>query len=180
MPLSSPLQEQAYPVEAATLRRVCGLFVTGVAVVTSGAGDRATGTTVNSFTSVSLDPPLVLFCLHYRSRLHEVLNESGSFAVNLLGGMDESTAWAFAGRPTEAAARVKYDRTGGDIPILRGTLGYLACTIEHVYPGGDHAIIVGRVVALGTPRRLPPLLFFEGAFGVLMDEVHGGHPILDG
>src|SRR5882724_12083585 len=88
------------PVESRTLRQVCGLFVTGVTVITVGVDGHATGTTVNSFTSVSLEPPLVLFCLHAQSRLHALLEQSGNFAVNFLAGKQESVARRFAGRHT--------------------------------------------------------------------------------
>ncbi|MDJ1135583.1 flavin reductase family protein [Streptomyces iconiensis] len=83
------------PVEPLSLRRVCGLFTSGVTVVSTGLSGRAEGTTVNSFTSVSLDPPLVLFCLHKKSRLRGLLDESGGFTVNLLSGRQQSLARYF-------------------------------------------------------------------------------------
>src|SRR5262245_39365806 len=89
---------QTFPVEARALRRVCGMFVTGVTVITTGTGGTAWGTTVNSFTSVSLDPPLVLFCIHRESRLMTELRESRKFAVNLLARRHERLAKAFAGK----------------------------------------------------------------------------------
>lgn len=82
------------------LRTVCGNFATGVTVITSGSGETAAGATVNSFTSVSLDPPLVLICLHENSRLLPVVQESGGFVVNFLTHQQEPVAWAFAGPQT--------------------------------------------------------------------------------
>jgi 3-hydroxy-9,10-secoandrosta-1,3,5(10)-triene-9,17-dione monooxygenase reductase component len=77
---------EAQRIEGGLLRDICGLFVTGVTVVTSVADGRPVGTTVNSFTSVSLDPPLILFCLHKQSRLRRALAESEMFTVNFLAG----------------------------------------------------------------------------------------------
>jgi 3-hydroxy-9,10-secoandrosta-1,3,5(10)-triene-9,17-dione monooxygenase reductase component len=91
---------QAAPVTADLLRRVCGHFVTGVTVVTSGLGERSIGTTVNSFTSVSLEPPLVLFCLHNKSRLRDVIEDTRAYVVNFLEGRQEKLAQAFAGTIT--------------------------------------------------------------------------------
>jgi 3-hydroxy-9,10-secoandrosta-1,3,5(10)-triene-9,17-dione monooxygenase reductase component len=154
------------PIDAAALRRVCGQFVTGVAVITAGTGPEATGTTVNSFTSVSLDPPLVLFCLHHGSRLNAVLRESGSFGVNLLAGHQENVAWTFAGRATGPDGAT-FRRCGGDIPILDDAMAYLGCRITDEFPGGDHQIFVGEVVEAGVPHRREPLIFHQGSMRVL-------------
>ena len=173
--------QEAQPIDGRTLRRVCGLFVTGVTVITTGVDDRATGTTVNSFTSVSLEPPLVLFCLHERSRLHEVLEETGSFAVNFLASRQERLARAFAGRHTAGFDDVAYHRSALGVPILSEALAFLACAIVDRFPGGDHSIIVGRVEELGTPRqRRQPLIFFEGSLGSLEEEHRPSHPIWAG
>ena len=167
------------PIEPAALRRVCGLFVTGVTVVTTGTGGRTTGTTVNSFTSVSLEPPLVLFCLHRDSRLHEVLHESGTFAVNFLGGRQEAVARAFAGRRTADMREVAHHRGRQGIPVLSDALAFVTCRIVDRFAGGDHTIILGEVLELGMPRRQEPLIFYAGAFGALAEEHRAGHPIWD-
>jgi 3-hydroxy-9,10-secoandrosta-1,3,5(10)-triene-9,17-dione monooxygenase reductase component len=94
---------------------VCGNFPTGVTVITSGSGqEEACGTTVNSFTSVSLEPPLVLICLHRASRLLPVVQESGGFVVNFLTRHQQSLAWAFAGRAPRPADLLpgQHARTG--------------------------------------------------------------------
>jgi flavin reductase (DIM6/NTAB) family NADH-FMN oxidoreductase RutF len=175
------LADQDPAIEPGALRRVCGLFVTGVTVITTGVAGRAAGATVNSFTSVSLEPPLVLFCLHERSRLHGGLAESGAFAVNFLGGRQEPVARAFAGRQTAVFHDVEHHLSAPGVPVLSDALAYLACRIVGRFAGGDHAIILGEVVELGEPRRhREPLIFFEGAFGALERE-HGAHnPIADG
>lgn len=172
---------QADPIEPRTLRNVCGLFVTGVTVITTGVDGRAAGTTVNSFTSVSLDPPLVLFCLHTASRLHEVLRESGGFAVNFLSGRQERLARAFAGKQTADFSEVAHHRAGPGVPVLSEALAFLACRTVDEFAGGDHAIILGEVVELGVPRHgQDPLIFFGGALSTLEEEPRPHHPIFDG
>jgi 3-hydroxy-9,10-secoandrosta-1,3,5(10)-triene-9,17-dione monooxygenase reductase component len=173
--------DQVLPIDGANLRRVCGLFVTGVTVITTGVGDRATGTTVNSFTSVSLEPPLVLFCLHENSRLHDTLRETGSFAVNFLASRQEGLARKFAGRQTAAFDDVACQPSALGVPVLSDALAFLACPIVDRFPGGDHAIILGRVEELGIPRqRQEPLIFFGGALGALEEDHRPAHPIWDG
>lgn len=172
---------EVQPIDGRTFRRVCGLFVTGVTVITTGVDGQAAGATVNSFTSVSLQPPLVLFCLHLRSRLHETLRSAGGFAVNFLAGPQESVARAFAGRETADFRDVAHHRCGQGVPVLTDALAFLACRTVGEFAGGDHAIILGEVVELGVPRAgREPLIFFEGSFGALEGEHRPFHPILDG
>ena len=162
------------------LRNVCGLFVTGVTVVTSGVAGQAAGTTVNSFTSVSLDPPLVLFCLHKESRLRLAIEESGMFAVNFLTGRQEKLAWAFARRHTTAAEDIAYRRSATGVPILNESLAFLACTLVNEFDGGDHAIYLGEVSELGVHRRQEPLIFFRGSLSALEEAPYADYPIWDG
>jgi flavin reductase (DIM6/NTAB) family NADH-FMN oxidoreductase RutF len=172
---------QVQPVDARALRRVCGMFVTGVTVITTGVGDAAAGATVNSFTSVSLDPPLVLFCIHRDSRIRADLRTSGRFAVNLLARRHERVARAFAGKQTANFDHVGYHHSAGGVPVLSEALAYLACDIVDEFPGGDHTIVVGRVVELGVPaQRQEPLIFFEGSFGALEEELRAVYSIWDG
>ncbi|WP_026361232.1 flavin reductase family protein [Amycolatopsis nigrescens] len=169
------------PVDGRALRDVCGHFVTGVTVITSGAGERAAGTTVNSFTSVSLDPPLVLFCLHRESRLRAVVRESGWYVVNFLAGRQEKLARAFAGRDTAAIADVGHRPCSTGAPVLSEALGFLSCRLVDEVEGGDHVIFVGEVVELGlSGRARDPLIFFRGSLGALEEEPRGAHPIFDG
>ena len=168
-------------VEALALRNICSLFVTGVTVITSGESGRSAGTTVNSFTSVSLDPPLVLFCLHRQSRLLEVLHESERFVVNFLSGAQEQLARAFAGRHTAQLSDYAHRRTGDGMPVLDNALAYLACRLVDEMDGGDHVILLGEVTELGAaPHKTEPLVFFRGSMGSLEDELHFPHPIWDG
>ena len=173
--------DETQPIEVKLLRSVCGLFVTGVTVITSGGEKRSMGTTVNSFTSVSLDPPLVLFCLHKDSRLHEVLEESGMFVVNFLAGRQEKIAWTFAGKETALLQDVAHHRSAAGMPILSEALAFLACRLVNRFDGGDHAIFLGEVVELGAPRRNhEPLIFHRGSLSSLEGDPWAVHPIWDG
>lgn len=168
-------------VEALALRTICSLFVTGVTVITSGVAGRSAGTTVNSFTSVSLEPPLVLFCLHRQSRLLEVARESERFVVNFLSGRQEQLARAFAGRKTAQLEDFAHRRTDDGMPVLDNALAYLSCRLVDEMDGGDHTILLGEVVGLGAaPRHTEPLVFFRGTMGMLEDELYFPHPIWDG
>lgn len=171
------VHHQVRPIDNRALRRVCGHFVTGVAVVTCEVDGVLTGTTVNSFTSVSLDPPLVLFCLHRESRLLQQLGRAGRFGVSFLSGRQERLAWAFASRGTADVRQVAHHRSVDGVPVLSDAAGYLACTLVNEYDGGDHMILLGEVTELGAPRRLQePLIFFRGAMSVLEDDSQLVHP----
>lgn len=171
---------QGCPVSPDMLRRVCGHFVTGVTVITSGIGEQGTGTTVNSFTSVSLEPPLVLFCLHNDSRLRGVVESTGAYVVNFLEGRQERLARAFAGKNTASIRDVAHHSSATGVPVLSQALTFLACTLVEAFDGGDHTIFLGQVVELGLPRpNLDPLIFFRGSLGAL-EEPAGTHPIVDG
>ncbi|WP_306335298.1 flavin reductase family protein [Streptomyces sp. KL118A] len=173
-------RQQAGPIDAKTLRTVCGLFVTGVTVITSGSGPRAAGTTVNSFTSVSLDPPLVLFCLHQASRLRPLVEESGAYTVNFLAGRQEPLAWAFAGKHTATLQDVEHRYSGVGVPVLSQAMAFVSCRLVNAFEGGDHTIFVGEVAELGVARAdTEPLIFFRGSMGALEDEPRGPHPMFD-
>ncbi|MEV7974951.1 flavin reductase family protein [Streptomyces sp. NPDC086519] len=163
-------EEETRIVEPLDLRRVCGLFTTGVTVITTGPDGDADGTTVNSFTSVSLEPPLVLFCLHRQSRLHTLLEQSGGFTVNFLSGRQQQLARHFAGRRATAGAfeGVPHHFTADGLPVLSEALAHLTCTTVDVHTAGDHDIVIGEVVELGVPEHgLEPLIFFDGSLGPL-------------
>jgi 3-hydroxy-9,10-secoandrosta-1,3,5(10)-triene-9,17-dione monooxygenase reductase component len=169
-------------VEPGMLRHACGLFVTGVTVVTSGTGEEAAGTTVNSFTSVSLQPPLVLFCLHNDSRLRTVVERSGAYVVNFLAGGQGRLARAFAGRESAGIREVPHHHTDTGMPVLSEALAFLSCRLVSTLEGGDHTIFLGEVIRLGMQAQYrDPLIFFRGSLGALEDEdLRRGNPIFDG
>uniref|UniRef100_A0AAU2W3K6 Flavin reductase family protein n=1 Tax=Streptomyces sp. NBC_00008 TaxID=2903610 RepID=A0AAU2W3K6_9ACTN len=156
------------PVAPDTLRSACGNFVTGVAVITSGRGEEAVGTTVNSFTSVSLEPPLVLFCLHVKSRLRPVVQKSQAFAVNILSSQQEVLAYTFACKETAGLAGVASTPSVTGVPVLDDTLASLSCRVVNTIESGDHTVFVGEVVELDQPSsRHDALVFFRGKMGSL-------------
>lgn len=167
-------------IDSTAFRRICGLFVTGVTVITTGLGASPDGTTVNSFTSVSLEPPLVLFCLHLQSRLHEPLAAAGGFGVNFLAGRQVPVARSFSSRKKAGLGNVHFQRSEDGIPILREALAYLVCRTVNRVDAGDHAVIIGEVIELGAPMLgREPLVFFGGSFRALDQESHL-YPVWDG
>ena len=177
-PSPSPAPSGEPQIDGRMLRNVCGMFVTGVTVITSGLDGWCDGTTVNSFTSVSLDPPLVLFCLHKQSRLGPTVQRSGRFVVNFLAGRQEKLALAFAGKQTAAFGEVAHHRCAAGVPVLTEALAFLACELVNEFEGGDHTIFLGRVQEVGVPRHnADPLIFFRGSMGALEHEPIAMPPI---
>lgn len=174
--MTAPVESRQ--IDGRMLRNVCGLFVTGVTVITTGLDGQPDGTTVNSFTSVSLDPPLVLFCLHNQARLGPVIEESGLFVVNFLAGRQEPLARAFAAKQTATFTEVVHHRSAGGVPVLSDALAFLACKLVNQFEGGDHTIFLGEVLEVGVPRHnAEPLIFFRGSLGALEHEPAAVPPI---
>jgi flavin reductase (DIM6/NTAB) family NADH-FMN oxidoreductase RutF len=141
-------------------------FPTGVTVVaTRDAEGRPVGLTVNSFTSVSLDPPLVLVCINRDANTHDLLLESGGFAVSILAGTQKDVAARFASRPSEGRFDgVDWSPAPSGHPIVTRCAAWLDCAIHEVVTAGDHTIILGRAVAADWTDE-PALLFHRGALG---------------
>lgn len=154
--------------EAAALRfrEVLGRFASGVAVVTGTGDDGPVGLTVQGFVSVSLEPPLVLFTPARTSRAWPVIERFGSFCVNLLAADQVAIAERMASRGTDKFAGLDWAPspvTGS--PLLRGGLGYVDCRIEAVHDGGDHLVVLGRVVDLAATGETEALTFYRGRYG---------------
>jgi flavin reductase (DIM6/NTAB) family NADH-FMN oxidoreductase RutF len=145
---------------ATTLRQCLGRFATGVTIVTYPGDDGPRGLTVNSFTSVSLDPPLVLVCLDRRSRAAASFDRT-PFAVNVLHARQRALALHFAGRPREGL--VPDWSTHGGVPLLQDSLAWLVCEPWQQLQAGDHVVVLGKVSAFGAADQ-PPLCFFRGEF----------------
>jgi flavin reductase len=150
------------------LRSVLGRFATGVTVVTAGR-DMPCGMTANSFTSVSVNPPLILVCVNKRAATHSAVVDSGSFAVSVLSAGQEPVARYFAdharprgGDEFGAVGWTPARRTGS--PILHGALAWLDCALTATYDGGDHTIFLGSVLDSGFGSESDVLLFFAGGF----------------
>lgn len=156
------------PPDSRALRAVLGRFATGV-IVLAAAGKVPCGMTANAFTSVSLDPPLVLVCVNRNASIHQAVLESRSFAVSMLSARQEHVARYFAdhSRPRGSAEFAAVDwspapRTGA--PVLHGALAWVDCSLAAAYDGGDHAIFLGSVLASDAEPAQDVLLFFGGEF----------------
>jgi len=141
-------------------------FPTGVTVVAArNAAGEPIGLTVNSFTSVSLDPPMVLICLGHRSSSHDPIIDAKGFAVSVLAAGQAHVAVRFAMRPSEGRFdEVPWRAAPSGHPIIEGATAWLDCVIDDVVTAGDHSIILARTTALGSSET-PALVFHRGAMG---------------
>ena len=154
-------------IDPAGFRRVLGHFVTGVTVITTrDAGGNPAGLTANAFASVSLDPPLVLVCVDRDSDTHDLIAQSGSFAVNVLAAGQEVIARRFAEDDRERRFEgIRWREQSTGAPVFDDVLAWIDCRVHAVTDGGDHTIYIGAVLAADS-RDGPPLLFYRGAYGV--------------
>lgn len=152
--------------KARLFRDVLGRFASGVTVVTTTSNDEPVGMTCQSFSSVSLDPPLVVFIPAKSSRSWPLIQRSGKFCVNFLAADQAELSNTMASRGADKFGEVKWTPspvTGS--PILEGSLAHVDCTIETVHEAGDHYVVIGRVVDLNTDEvDGDPLLFFRGKY----------------
>lgn len=155
------------PFDAARFRHVLGHFPTGVTVVTAQDGQRLIGLTIGSFTSVSLDPPLVGFLPGKASDSWPGIERSGSFCVNVLAEDQGELCWAFAKEVDDKFADVGWRPAPSGSPILDGVVAWLDCSIHDVVDAGDHWFVMGRVGELQIERDHGPMLFFRGKLGGL-------------
>ena len=153
-------------------RTIMGHFPTGVTVVTGMSGGAPVGFTMGSFTSVSLDPPLVGFLPQADSATMAAIKASGSFCVNVLSDAQSDLCWKFAKSGTDDGrfTDVDWHAAPSGAPILDRAVAWIDCTIEETYAMGDHLFVLGRVSSLdadadddGEPPT--PLLFFKGSLG---------------
>ena len=146
-------------------RDAVGAFTTGVTVVTAAGEEGPAGLTTNAFSSLSLDPPLVLVCFDNASRTLPVVRGAGRFAVNVLRAGQEEVAAVFASKrvAAEKFAEVTHAEAHG-LPVLDGALAWIACDLRELVPGSDHTIGVGAVTALDADPDGEPLVFFRGAY----------------
>jgi 3-hydroxy-9,10-secoandrosta-1,3,5(10)-triene-9,17-dione monooxygenase reductase component len=166
-------------VDAAAFRRVVGQYATGVTVITIQHGDHVHGMTANSFASVSLDPPLVLFCVARTARMSQLLGPAPGFVINILSERQQDISRQFAGSRKEDIERVVSLAHGPVAPIVVGSLSALSCRTETLYEGGDHWIVVGRVIAIHeheSDASLGPLVFFRSRYCDLIEPVPVGQP----
>ena len=146
-------------------RRLMGQWATGVSIVTSPGDAGPTGCTVNAVTSLSLDPPLLIVALDLRARTLHAVQESGRFCVNVLADGQDEVALRFASKATmpEKFEGLDWHERDG-VPVLDDTVASILCTLEDDVAGGDHRVVVGRVVDGELHPEREPLLYFRGEF----------------
>lgn len=146
-------------------RRAMASFATGVTIVTAcDASGTGRGITVNSFSSVSLDPPLVLFCLDKAAMSFGTFCRAERFAVNVLRREQHELSIRFSTAAADRWEGVSYDIWADGLPVLRNCLCNLACRREALYEGGDHVIILGRVEHLHAADEGDPLVYFQSGY----------------
>jgi flavin reductase (DIM6/NTAB) family NADH-FMN oxidoreductase RutF len=155
-------------IDRRAFRNALGCFATGITVVTAVSRESGMiGITANSFNSVSLDPPLVLFSLDRRAYSLPIFHEAGQFAVNVLSAEQRHLAAIFAAPLIDKWEGVDYELWDTGCPILREALASFECKTQHIYDGGDHVIFVGRVRKMRWEAGGEPLLYFRGAYRAL-------------
>jgi len=165
------MTDEQVAIDSAEFRKVLGHFPTGVTVVAAVHEGQPAGLAVGSFFSISLDPPLVGFCVGKESSSWATVRAAGHFVVNVLSDNQIPISGAFAGTAADKFDGVDWTPAvshGG--PHLDGCVAHIDCVIHDVLPGGDHDIVVGRVIAMDLHRGGDgPLLFFKGRYGRLAD-----------
>jgi flavin reductase len=150
-------------------RQALGSFATGVTVITTrGDDDTGYGMTANAFSSLSLDPPLVLVCVIAGTQGAEVIEQNLAFAVNILGSHQEpiSRYFSWKDRPRGAAAftEIPHQTAVTGCPLIKGAAAYLDCRLHDKHEAGDHVIYIGEVLGIGIDQRTKPLLFHGGRY----------------
>jgi flavin reductase (DIM6/NTAB) family NADH-FMN oxidoreductase RutF len=163
--LSEPFASMGSGTDTARYRQVLGHYPTGVVVVTGRDRGAAAGLAIGSFTSLSLEPPLVLFCVAKTSSSWPPIRDHGTFCANVLAEDQEHVARLFSTRGIDRFTGLGWHAAPGGSPILEGVLAWIECRIERIEEGGDHWIVVGLVTALDVLREAPPLVFFRGGYG---------------
>ena len=164
--LSAPLEPDVSEPTPAQMRTAMSAFATGVTVVTGLDADQPVGFACQSFASVSLEPPLVLFCADHRGRTWPRIRARGRFAVNVLGQDQTDLCQRFGSSAGRRFDELDWTLSRWETPSLLNVLLRVHAEVESVHVAGDHDVVVGRVLELETPRESLPLLFFRGRFGV--------------
>jgi flavin reductase (DIM6/NTAB) family NADH-FMN oxidoreductase RutF len=159
------------PSDPLRLRSALGSYATGVTVITATARGQTAGVTVNSFSSVSLDPPLVLWSLALTSGSLSIFEEASHFAVNVLGEGQAELAYQFTRKGIDRFAGVSLVEGIGGAPILTDAVASFQCRRAHRYAGGDHVIYLGHVEYFGHEPDRRPLLFHAGRMARIHDKL---------
>jgi 3-hydroxy-9,10-secoandrosta-1,3,5(10)-triene-9,17-dione monooxygenase reductase component len=151
--------------DPATFRRILGHFCTGVVVVTAMDGSVPVGMTCQSFSSLSLEPPLVLFSASHTSTSWPRIQRAGTFAINILADDQKDLCRVFATTGADKFAAVEWSVGAAGAPLLDGCLAHIECRLQSVSPAGDHDIVIGEPLAMAEDPLRDPLLFFRSGYG---------------
>lgn len=155
-------------IDPMALRQALGEFPTGVTVVTTVDPEgQPTGMTASSFNSLSLSPPLVLWSIDKGTGCFEAFNHCEHFAIHTLTAEQQSLSTLFAKRGVDKFSQIKYREGEAGTPLLEDFCARFECQIEHRYDGGDHVILVGRVLKLEQQQDQAPLVFHRGRYAQL-------------
>jgi len=169
--VSDSLPDPDFPdIDGDQFRHVLGHFLTGVTIITSIDPDTGgpVGLAASSFTSVSMDPPLVLFCAGKSSSTWPRISASGRYCVNILGHDHEHLSRQFSSKGDKFAGVAWHRGTSGS-PVFDDALAWIDCVMHQEVDGGDHVIAIGRVVELGDRGHGGPLAYYRGGYGNLKD-----------
>lgn len=161
--------------DSLAMRRTMGRFLTGVAVVTTEHEGEQFGMTINSLTSISLEPPILMISLNFNTRTGDAVLASGKFAISILGAKQEAVARQFAVRGGARFEAGEFDRTAGGLPVISGALSQAECKVVHQYDIGDHQVFFGQVLGC-RDRDGEGLAFNAGKFGSFRDFNHDAMP----
>lgn len=152
------------PIDPSAFRATLGRFASGITVITARDADGVdVGMTVSAFSSLSLDPPLVLVCIDRAASVGPVLETVESFGVNVLSDEQEAISRRFAERDVDRFNGVAYTRGHSGVPLLDGALAQLECRVTERHPGGDHTILIGAVESVEIHEG-NPLLYYRGGY----------------
>ncbi|HEV7467399.1 MAG TPA: flavin reductase family protein [Candidatus Dormibacteraeota bacterium] len=166
MPSPGSAQPHAGGIDQEAYRRILGHFLSGVAIVTGMGDSGPAGLAVNSFTAVSLEPPLVAFFPAAQSTSWPRIRSAGRFCVNILGHEQEDVCRRFAMSGVDKFAGLGWSAAPSGAPLLDGCLAWIDCTLDSEHPAGDHTVVLGRVIAFEARDDAEhPLAFYRGGYG---------------
>ena len=151
--------------DSAAFRTVLGHFPSGVTVVTAMGPDGPAGLAVGSFASVSLEPPLVMFCPGTQSTSWPAIRDSGAFCANVLSDQQQDICNTFAGKSDDKFAGLSWTTKATGSPVLDEAQAWIDCEIAEVIEAGDHWVVLGAVRELAADSDKTPLLFYKGGYG---------------
>jgi flavin reductase (DIM6/NTAB) family NADH-FMN oxidoreductase RutF len=150
------------PVDDAQFKLAMSHFASGVTVVTTEQEGTVYGMTVAAFSSLSLHPPLVLICIEKSVRTHEAIAAAGKFGVSILSQSQSDVSNRFASRGEDKFSGIATHRGTSGVPLIDGAITTLECSLREQFPGGDHSIFVGEVVAIETAEGVPLVYYRSG------------------